>query len=76
MSGLAPDEDLPPEYWQALLNDAGADGGQSDPDASGRLLRLSQILQHLLRGSCRRCDRTVEIQKVDAARGLQAAQSV
>lgn len=66
--GLAPNEDLPTEYWQALLDDAGADGGGPDRAASGRLLRLSQIPQHLLRVSCRRCGRTVEIRKVDAVR--------
>jgi hypothetical protein len=62
---LAPD-DLPPEYWQALLADASA-----DPKPSGRLpaaLRLAEISQHLLRVGCRRCGRTVEIQKVDAIR--------
>lgn len=66
--GLAPDDDLPPEYWQALMQDARADGGGPVPAASGRLLQLSQIPQHLLRVSCRRCARTVEIQKVDAVR--------
>lgn len=66
--GLAPDDDLPPEYWQALLDDAGADGGRPSPGASGRLLQLSQIPQHLLRVGCRRCGRTVEIQKADATR--------
>ena len=65
---LAPDDDLPPEYWQALLDDAGADGGHPAPAASGRLLRLSQIPQHLLRVACRRCGRTVEIQTVEAVR--------
>jgi hypothetical protein len=65
--GLTPD-DLPPEYWQALLDDAGADGGNPGPAASGRLLRLGQIPQHLLRVGCRRCGRTLEIQKADAAR--------
>lgn len=72
--GLAPDDDLPPEYWQALLDNADADGGNLGTAASGRLLRLSQIPQHLLKVGCRRCGRTVEIQKVDAARlyGLDA----
>ncbi|MHC4041331.1 hypothetical protein I3J27_32150 [Bradyrhizobium xenonodulans] len=65
---LAPDGDLPPEYWQALLDDAGADGGHPPPKTSGRLQRLSQIPQHLLRLSCRRCSRTVEMQKMDAVR--------
>jgi len=31
-------------------------------------LRLTEIPQHLLRVSCRRCSRTVEIQKIDAIR--------
>ncbi|MCW2082418.1 UNVERIFIED_ORG: hypothetical protein M2193_004593 [Bradyrhizobium japonicum] len=66
--GLAPDEDLPPEYWQALLDDLGADGTNPVPHASGRALRLDEIPQHLLRVSCRRCGRTVEIQKADAVR--------
>lgn len=65
---LGPDDDLPPEYWQALLADARAGQANPRPGASGRALRLDQIPQHLLRVSCRRCGRTVEIQKVDAAR--------
>ncbi|MCP2213958.1 hypothetical protein [Bradyrhizobium diazoefficiens] len=56
--GLAPDADLPPEYWQTLLDDPRA----------GRALRLDQIPKHILRVSCRRCARTVEIPKVDAVR--------
>ncbi|MET4322517.1 hypothetical protein [Bradyrhizobium sp. RT5a] len=68
MRGLAPDEDLSPEYWQALLDDPRADGGNPPRATSGRLLRLSHIPQHLLRVGCRRCGRTVEIQKADAAR--------
>lgn len=66
--GLAPDGDLPSEYWQALLEDARADVGRPGPGSSARLLQLSQIPQHLLRVSCRRCARTVEIQRVDAVR--------
>ncbi|MGY4334946.1 hypothetical protein ACVWWG_009414 [Bradyrhizobium sp. LB7.2] len=66
--GLAPNDDLPTEYWQALLNDAGADGGNPRPAAAGRLQQLGQIRQHLLRVGCRRCSRTVEIQTVDAVR--------
>jgi hypothetical protein len=63
---LAPDDDLPPEYWQALLEDVRADAGS--PGHSSGSLRLSDMSQHLLRVSCRRCGRTVEIQKVDAVR--------
>jgi hypothetical protein len=66
--GLAPDADLPPEYWQALLDDPRADGGLPGPVSSGRLLRLSQIPQQTLRVACRRCARIVEIQKTDAVR--------
>jgi hypothetical protein len=64
--GLAPDDDLTPEYWQALLDDSRAEARPVGP--SGRTLRLSQIPQHILRVGCRRCARVVEIQKVDAAR--------
>jgi hypothetical protein len=63
--GLAPDADLPAEYWQALLDDPRAD---ARPGPSKGALRLSQIPQHILRVGCRRCGRIVEIQKVDAAR--------
>ncbi|WLA63803.1 hypothetical protein QNN01_36420 [Bradyrhizobium diazoefficiens] len=55
----------PPEYWQSLLDDPRA---EARPAPSGSTLRLSQIPQHLLRMGCRRCGRTVEIQKVDAVR--------
>ncbi|MEY9748614.1 hypothetical protein ABIF65_007988 [Bradyrhizobium japonicum] len=73
-SGLAPDDDLPPEYWQVLLSDPRAVGAGRAPSASGRTLRLNQIPQHLLRVGCQRCGRVVEIQKVDAVRlyGLDA----
>jgi hypothetical protein len=64
--GLAPDDDLPPEYWQALLEDPRAVARPADP--CGGTLRLSQIPQHILRVGCRRCARLVEIQKADAAR--------
>jgi hypothetical protein len=67
-SGLAPDDDLPAEYWQALLGDPRADAEPSRRAPSGRPQRLSQIPQHLLRVGCRRCARTVEIQKADAVR--------
>jgi hypothetical protein len=63
---LAPDDDLPPEYWQALLEDAGSEVELFK--SSMAWLQLTEIRQHLLRVSCRRCKRTVEIQKVDAIR--------
>ncbi|OSI65182.1 hypothetical protein BSZ21_21880 [Bradyrhizobium canariense] len=64
---LAPEQDLPPEYWQAVLEDPRA-AASPTRCASGRTLRLSRIPQHILRVGCRRCGRTVEIQKVDAVR--------
>lgn len=67
--GLAPDDDLPPEYWQALLDDPRADSGRSRQAAPGiQTRRLADVPQHLLRVACRRCNRTVEIQKADAVR--------
>ncbi|MCK1480284.1 hypothetical protein IVB27_37555 [Bradyrhizobium sp. 197] len=66
--GLAPEDDLPSEYWRALLEDPRVDAASQGIGASGRLLRLSQIPRHLLRVGCRRCARTVEIQKADATR--------
>jgi len=63
--GLAPDDDLPTEYWQALLADASADARRSGSPAA---LRLAEIIRHLLRVDCRRCGRTIEIQRVDAVR--------
>lgn len=62
---LGPADDLPAEYWRALLKDPRA---ECRLGPSGGALRLSQIPQHLLRVGCRRCGRTVEIQKADAAR--------
>jgi len=66
LPGLAPDADLPPEYWQALLEDARVETGPAP--SFPRALRLSQIPHHVLRVGCRRCGRLVEIQKVDATR--------
>lgn len=66
--GLAPDADLPTEYWQALLDDPRANGANPLLGSSGRTLRLDQIPEHILRVSCLRCARTIEIQKVDAVR--------
>jgi hypothetical protein len=63
---LAPGDDLPAEYWQAILDDASAD--RVPPGPSIRTQRLADIQRHLLRVACRRCGRTVEIQKVDATR--------
>ena len=63
-SAAAPDAPLTADYWESVLKDprAGVTGGQM------RLRRLSKVQRHLLRVSCRRCERTVEIQTVDAVR--------
>ena len=58
--------EMPPEYWQAILDDAAAD--RRPAGSSIRTQRLSDIQRHLLRVGCRRCGRTVEIQKADAVR--------
>jgi hypothetical protein len=64
-AAVGPADELPPEYWRALMEDPRA---ETRPAPSGAALRLSQIPQHLLRVGCRRCGRTVEIQKADAVR--------
>jgi hypothetical protein len=58
----APEEPLPPEYWDSVLKDPRA----AVNCAQLRQRRLSEIQRHLLRVHCRRCDRTVEIQTADA----------
>ena len=55
---------LPAEYWESVLKDPRA--GSHDAQLRQRL--LSEIQRHVLRISCRRCDRIVEIQKADAVR--------
>ena len=63
-----PGDEMPPEYWQAVLDDPRADAGRRPTGPSIRTQRLSEIQRHLLRVACRRCGRTVEIQKADAVR--------
>jgi len=60
------DDEMPPEYWRAVLDDPRA--GAGPPSPALRAQRLSEIQRHLLRVVCRRCGRTVEIQKADAVR--------
>jgi hypothetical protein len=59
-----PESPLPEEYWDAVLKDSRA--GASE--ARVRQRRLCDIQRQVLRVSCRRCQRTVEIQTVDAVR--------
>ena len=61
-----PGDEMPPEYWQAVLDDVSVDCGRPGP--SIRTQRLEDIQRHLLRTACRRCERIVEIQKADALR--------
>jgi hypothetical protein len=61
---VAPDAALPAEYWDSLLKDPRVQINGAEP----RQRSLSEIQRHVLRVSCRRCDRTVEIQTVDAIR--------
>ncbi|WP_247969811.1 hypothetical protein [Bradyrhizobium sp. 195] len=63
--GLAPEDDLPPEYWQALLDDRRA---ETKPGHPAGTQRLCEIPHHILRVGCSRCGRLVEIQRVDATR--------
>lgn len=64
---LDPADALPPDYWQAILDDPRACNTGPGRGASGPQ-RLDQIPKHLLRVGCRRCGRVVEIEKVDAVR--------
>ncbi|MCK1547034.1 hypothetical protein IVA87_05010 [Bradyrhizobium sp. 147] len=63
---VGPADPMPPEYWQAILDQAAADARPAPSSAEAR--RLCEINRHVLRVDCRRCGRTVEIQKVDALR--------
>jgi hypothetical protein len=60
-AAAAPDAPLPAEYWESVLKDPRA-------DATGAQRRLSEMQRHVLRISCRRCERTVEIRTADAVR--------
>lgn len=59
-----PAERLTEEYWNSILQDPQAE--RSGVPIQNR--RLSEVSRHVLRVSCRRCDRIVEIQTVDAVR--------
>ncbi|SFV19944.1 hypothetical protein SAMN05192541_1794 [Bradyrhizobium arachidis] len=64
-SPRGPQDPMPEEYWRSVLNDVPAD---AKPVARSAAPRLSDLPQHVLRVSCRRCERIVEIQKADAVR--------
>ena len=60
-----PADALPEAYWDAVLNDP---RGAARSGVPIQQRRLSEIPRHVLRVSCRRCDRIVEIQTADAIR--------
>lgn len=63
-SATGPDSPLPAGYWESVLKDP----RPVATPAQLRLRRVSEIQRHVLRISCRRCERTVEIQTADAVR--------
>ena len=60
-----PGDPMPENYWQAVLAEPVA---RSVPGIPIQNWRLSEIPRHVLRVSCRKCDRIVEIQTTDALR--------
>lgn len=69
-----PGDEMPSEYWAALMEDAAGDRWSAISAPSIRTQPLSDIPHHVLRVACRRCGRTVEVQKADLVRlyGTQA----
>lgn len=64
MPAGAAEEPLPTEYWQSVLQDPrGLSSGLQT-----RQMRLSELQRHVLRVACTRCERTLEIQTIDAVR--------
>jgi hypothetical protein len=63
-AAAAPEAPLPAEYWDSILQDPRATSG----GARTRHRPLSEIQRHVLRVTCSRCMRIVEIQKADAVR--------
>lgn len=60
-----PGDLMPEAYWAAVLAEPVAPGRHGIPIQSRR---LSEIPRHVLRVSCRKCDRIVEIQTADELR--------
>ncbi len=60
--------EMPPEYWDAVLNDPNIRSRARVTGIPIQQRRLSEIPRHVLRVTCRRCDRIVEIQAADAVR--------
>jgi hypothetical protein len=62
---IGPADRMPESYWDAVLADPRA---RARPGIPIQNRRLSEIPRHVLRVSCRRCERIVEIQTADAVR--------
>lgn len=60
-----PADDMPEAYWDSVARDP---RGSIRTGVPIQNWRLSEIPRHVLRVSCRRCDRIVEIQTTDAVR--------
>lgn len=63
-TALELEEPMSEAYWDAILQDPRAQSG----GVPIQHRRLAEIPRHILRVSCRRCDRIVEIQTADAMR--------
>jgi hypothetical protein len=64
-SAVGPADPIPEDYWDSVLSDPRA---STRPGLPIQNRRLSEIPRHVLRVTCRRCDRIVEIQTTDAVR--------
>jgi hypothetical protein len=62
---VGPADPMPDSYWDNVLADPAA---RARPGIPIQNRRLSEIPRHVLRVSCRRCDRIVEIQTTDVVR--------
>lgn len=60
-----PGDPMPEAYWQSVLAEPVT---RTRPGIPIQSRRLSEIPRHVLRVSCRKCDRIVEIQTADALR--------
>src|SRR5882672_6161828 len=60
-----PDDPLPDQLWDAVLDDPRAAGRPAQPIHQ---CHLADVRQHVLRVECQRCLRIVEIQTADAVR--------
>lgn len=62
---VGPADRMPEDYWDAVHSRPRA---RAKPGIPIQKRRVSEIPRHVLRVSCRRCDRVVEVQTADAIR--------